>query len=189
MSETLTLKQKLFTEHYLKTGNGTESARVAGYEGSTNTLAVVAHENLRNPKIRQVIDERLRGVVMSSNEVLRRLSQHARASITDVLNENGFFDIETAKLRGTDHLLKKLKIKRRIEHREDLGDVEFVDYELEIHDPQAALVQLGRHYGLFPTQLKVTDDTADRVINDALKRHGLPNPETFGGEPVVDSEM
>lgn len=189
MSEKLTLKQKLFIEHYLKTSNGTEAARVAGYEGLPNTLAVVAHENLRKPYIRQIIDERLRSIVMESDEVLRRLSQHARASLADVLDENGFFDLDTAKRRGTDHLLKKLKIKRRIEHHEDRGDTEFLDYEFEIHDPQSALVHLGKHYGLFPTQIKVTDETADKLIDEALEKHNLPKPETFAGEPVLESEM
>ena len=47
----LTHKQQLYVEHYNKTGNGTESARVAGYKGTDVTLAAVGYENLNKPHI------------------------------------------------------------------------------------------------------------------------------------------
>lgn len=53
----LTPKQKRFVAEYLKTGNGTESARRAGYAGNDVTLANVATENLRKPYIAQAIEK------------------------------------------------------------------------------------------------------------------------------------
>lgn len=51
----LTPKQSLFVKEYLKTGNATESARRAGYQGNANTLGQVGDENLKKPKIAQAI--------------------------------------------------------------------------------------------------------------------------------------
>lgn len=54
----LTAKQLRFVEHYIELGNGTEAARLAGYEGSTGTLALIASENIRKPKIAAAIEQR-----------------------------------------------------------------------------------------------------------------------------------
>ena len=37
--------------------------------------------------------------------------------------------------------------------------------------------------------IKLTIEDADKVIDGAIAAHGLPAPETFGGEPVQKSEM
>lgn len=176
----LTLKQKLFVESYLETHNGVEACRRAGYKGNYKTLGVVASENLDKPNIAAEIQRRVSMAVMDSNEVLRRLSQHARASLADLLTEQGEFSLKEAKKRGTDHLLKKLKVRK---------DKEGITYEYEIHDPQSALVHLGKHLGLFPTKIEITAGDADRLIDGAAKAHGLPIPETFGGEPLEKPEM
>ena len=176
----LTIKQKLFVDYYLESRNGVESAKRAGYKGNRNTLHVVASENLRKPTIAAEVQKRTAMSAMQADEVLRRLSQHARASLADLLTESGEFSLKEAKRKGVDHLLKKLKVRK---------DATGISYEYEIHDPQAALVHLGKHLGLFPNQIKLTVDDADKLINEAAKRHGLPLPETFGGEPVVQSEM
>lgn len=51
-----TERQKKFIQFF--DGNGTEAARKAGYNGKGNSLGVMAHELLRNPKIREAIDKR-----------------------------------------------------------------------------------------------------------------------------------
>jgi len=56
MSKQLTVKQQAFTIAMYTPGsksygNGTESARAAGYKGNDNTLATVAKENTRKPQI------------------------------------------------------------------------------------------------------------------------------------------
>lgn len=53
------------------------------------------------------------------------------------------------------------------------------------------LIWLGKqHLGqLDKLNLVITPDDADKLIDEAAKEHGLPIPETFGGEPVLKSEM
>lgn len=55
-SNKLTAKQIKFIEAY--SGNGVEAAKLAGYKGNDNTLAQVAHENLRKPEIADAIKSR-----------------------------------------------------------------------------------------------------------------------------------
>ncbi len=52
----LTPRQRKFIAVYA--GNGTEAARLAGYNGSDNVLAQVARENLRKPQIALALKER-----------------------------------------------------------------------------------------------------------------------------------
>ena len=54
MADKLTPKQALFVSEYLKTGNGTEAARRAGYKGNDVTLGQVAAENLKKPQIKRI---------------------------------------------------------------------------------------------------------------------------------------
>ena len=58
MADKLTPKQALFVSEYLKTGNGTEAARRAGYKGNDVTLCQVGKENLRKPLVAAAIKEK-----------------------------------------------------------------------------------------------------------------------------------
>jgi hypothetical protein len=59
----LTERQRKFVDAYMgeANGNGTKAARLAGYAGDDNTLAVAAYDLLRTPKIRSALDARLEG--------------------------------------------------------------------------------------------------------------------------------
>lgn len=153
----LTTKQRLFVEFYLADPNGTQAAKKAGYKGTDNALGVMAKKLLSNAKILALVSKRVTDAVMSADEVLRRLSEHASASLADVLTEDGVFNLATAKANGKDHLLKKLKVRY---------DKEGTTHEYEIHDPQAALVHLGRYHKLFTDKTEHSGEVevATRVI-------------------------
>jgi hypothetical protein len=53
----LTFKQYVFANNYIKSGNGLQSARLAGYKGNQNTLGVMANENLHKEAIIKYIDD------------------------------------------------------------------------------------------------------------------------------------
>lgn len=52
----LTQKQQIFADVY--DGNGTEACRKAGYKGNDNVLGVQAKNNLKIPKILEIIQKR-----------------------------------------------------------------------------------------------------------------------------------
>lgn len=146
----LTGKQKLFADYYVGEANlnATKAAIRAGY--SEKTARFIGHENLTKPNILAYIEKRLDELTMSSKEILAGLTNEAKGSISDVLDENGFFDYVGMCERGADKLLKKLKIKKTTRREKGSEDgIEEITYEFEMYDAQAAKVHLGKYHGLF----------------------------------------
>jgi phage terminase small subunit len=128
-------KHQAFVEHYLDTWNATTAAKRAGY--SAKSAYAQGSRLLRNAEVHKLIEERLADLAMGPKEVLARLSAMASSSLEDFLNDKGQIDLKKARTSGRMHLVKKYTV-------DPLGKK-----TLELHDPQAALVQLGRHYKLF----------------------------------------
>lgn len=155
MAVQLTAKQAAFAAHYIRCKNQTEAARLAGYAGDDNTLAVIGYENLRKPKIRDEIARLASLQTMPPSEVIERLTEHARTNMADFIKIQAglpFIDLEKAQTAAKLHQLKKFKVTKQ-------------GVEIELYDAQAALVQLGRHYGLFTDKLQV-DDWRSQAIAD-----------------------
>lgn len=143
----LNIKQRAFTEFYLTAWNATEAARLAGYKHPH----VQGARLLSDIRIRAVIDERLQQLAMGADEVLARLSQQASASMEDFIDLSWGtprIDLQKAEKAGKLHLLKKVSY-----------DKEGRLSGIELHDSQAALVQIGRYHKLF----------TDRVVVDWRK--------------------
>lgn len=160
----LTRKQKAFVQAYLATFNATEAARRAKYNGDDATLASVGWENLRKPEIAKAVQERLAAQVMSADEVLNRLSDHARADIKDFLavSANGDVALDIQAAEGKTHLIKKVTQRHSTRTTKDSVTEDTV-ITLELHDAQAALVHIGKHHKLFVEQHEVT--VTDLLIN------------------------
>lgn len=81
----LTPKQKAFADYYLKTGNATEAAKLAGY--SENSAKQIGTENLSKPSISQYIAERQKQVedsrIADISEVLQFFTSVMRGEIKD----------------------------------------------------------------------------------------------------------
>ncbi|HNP71001.1 MAG TPA: terminase small subunit [Kouleothrix sp.] len=132
----LTTKQQAFIEHYLRTWNASQAARDAGY--SEKTARAIGAENLTKPDIQAAIQARLSELKMGADEVLTRLTEHARGSMHDFLRvdeeeitltwslmripttADGESDLADAvmqlarqeNVRPTDHILQTATVKR-----------------------------------------------------------------------------
>lgn len=175
----LSTKQRAFVEHYLTLWNGYKAAKAAGY--SETSARHQASRMLSNDNIRAAIQERLAELKMGADEVLTRLTEHARSSPAP------FLDITPeGELRGFDlsedkplHLLRKVSMTRR-KTRDDATDetVTIENVTIELHDAQAALTLLGKHHRLFVDRtehtgadggpIEVTD--ARTILADKLAR-------------------
>lgn len=146
-------KQKKFIESYLGECNlnATRAAITAGY--SEKSAAVIGHENLRKPNIRRAIDDRLSSNVLTASESLSILSIQAKGTISDVLDENGRFDLERVTKRQADRLIKKLKVTEKLDSE---GNTIERTYDLELHDAQAAAEKVGRFHKLFIDKREVS---------------------------------
>ncbi len=166
-------KESAFVEHYLRTWNGTLSMREAGYRGNDNNLAAMASEYLRKPKIRTLIDRRLREITMSADEVLKRLHDMATCSIADFYDESGSLDWEKIKTRG--HLIKELTY------------LPGAKISIKLYSAKDALALLGKYYSLFTDRVKI-DDWRSEII--ALIRDGRINSddveEEFGADIATE---
>ena len=163
-------KQRAFIEQYLRTLNGTEAARLAGYKGDDNSLGVTAYGNLRKPKIRSEIDRRMSELTMQANEVIYRLHDHAKASLESFIqfNNNGTFwvDIDKARNAGVLHLAKEIKQDKRVYTDKDGNTETTYRTEVKIHDSQAALDKLARYYGLFVDRKHITGNIHVAKLSD-----------------------
>lgn len=173
-SDGLTIKQRLFIDHYIICMNGTEAARLAGYEGDTAQLSVISSQNLRKLSISREINRRLEAFTMSANEVLIHLTDIARGDIADALNASGGIDPLEAKRRGKSHLIKRFKTKQITSEDSDIYET-----EIEMYDRLDALKTLAKFHSLLVDRVKVDDWRSDII---ALLKEGKVTPEAVLNE-------
>jgi hypothetical protein len=155
---TLTGMQRRFLIEYLaaEKPNATSAAEKAGYSTPNKS----GPRLLKNPKIREAIDEFFYAQEMSAREVIARLSDQARGSLGDFLDiEDGrdpALSLAKAKRENKLHLLKKYKQKRTSYVNKDDEETVTEWIEVELHDPQSALVHIGRYHGLFTDKTDIT---------------------------------
>ena len=146
----MTKKQKRFVEEYLIDLNATQAAIRAGY--SPHTAKDIGCENLAKPNIAAAISkamaERSRRTGINQDRVLQELARIGFAKITDVV------DPETAKIlpdASEDDLacIQSIKIKPN-----EFG----TEREVKLYDKKAALVDLGKHLGLFKDKVELSGD-------------------------------
>ena len=146
----MTKKQKRFVEEYLIDLNATQAAIRAGY--SPHTAKDIGCENLAKPNIAaaisQAMAERSRRTGINQDRVLQELVRIGFAKITDVV------DPETAKIladASEDDLacIQSIKIKPN-----EFG----TEREVKKKKKKAALVDLGKHLGLFKDKVELSGD-------------------------------
>ena len=169
MTKKLTDKQQAFIEAYLTSWNATQAAIDAKY--SPKTARVTGPENLSKPAIQEAIQARLTELKMSADEVLTRLTEHARGSLEDFLQiERVAYHPRQAVPDPTETdpkavrwvedpvPVERLIIRLDLEQARDRGTLHLLkkmkwnqwgEPEIEIHDSQAALALLGKAHGLF----------------------------------------
>ena len=134
-------KHKAFINNYFKYHmNGTE-AYVHTY-GTKNraTARANASELLAKPNIKAEVARRVSEGAMSADEVLFALGNMARASVDDIIkiDDKGHvaLDFAKAKENGAIHLIKSIIPTSN-------------GTRVELHDQQTALVNIGKHLGMF----------------------------------------
>lgn len=152
----LTDQQALFVDEYLLDLNGAGAARRAGY--AEHNARQQAHYLLTKPYIREAIEKRLAGLAMGKEEVLRRLAEQARGSLDPFIVEDISrpgrvrLDLSTDDAKLAIGTVKKVKIKTLFVGKGARQET----VEIELVDPQAALVHLGKAHGLFVEKHEVT---------------------------------
>lgn len=158
-TKALSGKQKAFVEHYIVTLNATEAARRALYKGSDSTLRVVGHENLAKPNIKSAIADRLKPLAMSAEEVLARVTEHARTSMADFVSvgDSGdvFLDLKKANDLGRLGAIKKLTETTTTRSFGDDAAIETRKVTIELYGADSAHDKLMRYHSLYNDKIKV----------------------------------
>ena len=169
----LTGKQKAFIDHYLANGfNGTRAAEAAGYKGSYSAWGVIAHENLRNPKIKAAIEQAMKDQAMGADEALARIGAMGRGDIRDLMG------LSWTELQGHPQASLIKKVKRRTKTL--LGNVHQEHFEIEMYDAQAAVNTVLKHHGLLKDGVTININI-DLVVQavQALEAAGLDPAAAF----------
>ncbi len=160
----MTKKQKRFVEEYLIDLNATQAAIRAGY--SPDTAGSIGAENLKKPEIKSRIDkamaERSKRTGINQDRVLQELARIGFARITDAIDPN------TAKIRkdaSEDDLacIQSIKIKPN-----EFG----TEREVKMYDKRAALVDLGKHLGLFSSEKDTEKPIQITFVKASEKQNG-----------------
>ncbi len=144
----LSYKQKAFIEAYLETWNASEAARRAGYAHAWQA----GSRMLRNVEVKAEIEQRLGEMAMSANEVLARLSEQARVSMKDFVLP-GTANLDVAALQAKGHLVKSISHTR-------------YGVRIELHDGQAALIQMGKAHNLFVERHELSGPNGGPIKTD-----------------------
>lgn len=170
----LTPKQQLFAEEYLVDLNATRAYRAAGYTGSDNVCASEGHKLLRNPKVQAAIQigraKRSMRTEITQDMVLKELARIGFSDIRNLFDDNGNLkhitmmdDASAASIQS----IEVATVKRR--KGEEGGEAEDIEVEgtlkVKLWDKRAALIDMGRHLGMFREKIDVTvkEDLADML--------------------------
>lgn len=160
----LTKKQKVFVEEYLIDLNATQAAIRAGY--SPDTAQEQSSRLLSNVMVKAAVDkamaERSRRTGVNADRVLLELAKIGFANITDVV------DVDTAKIREDAKeedlaCIQSIKIKPT-----EYG----TEREIKMYDKKAALVDIGKHLGMFKDKLELSGslDAEKTKLDDLLQQ-------------------
>ena len=125
-ANTLTEKERIFADEYIKTTNATQSAIKAGY--SEKTASSKGSQLLRKVKVRQYIDEvmdkRSKNTIATADEVLQYLSRVMNGEEKDAfgLDVSVADRTKAAELLGKRHMLFIDKVKLDAEIEIDISD-------------------------------------------------------------------
>jgi phage terminase small subunit len=177
-SKPLTLKQRQFVDAYVgqARGNATEAARIAGYSDPEQS----GWQNKKKVDISAAIEAELKLRTLGADEVLERLTQHAQGTLRHFVylsGDNVTVDLGTEDALAHLHLLKKIKTKRKTGGKED-DRWEEIETEIELHDPQAALVHLGRYHKLFTDRQEIGGTNGGPILITAIEAvRPAPRPD------------
>jgi phage terminase small subunit len=171
---TLTAKQQCFVAEYLVDLNATQAAIRAGY--SEKTAAAIGCENLSKPAIQAAVavamEKRQKRTEVTQDFVIGELLKIARANMMNYMRAGADGDpyLDFSKLTEEQAAaLSEVTVDDYVEGRgENSRAVKRVRFKL--YDKRAALVDLGRHLGMFTDNVKHSGGLTIESLLDKLEK-------------------
>jgi len=159
----LTAKQQCFVAEYLVDMNATQAAIRAGY--SAKTAGAIGDEVLKKPEIAEAIksamDARSERTEITQDMVLRELAKIGFSDLRKMFSNGNLIAIDALDDESAACLSSIEVVTRRVPGGEE-SEVEHVA-KIKVWDKQAALVNIGRHLGMFTDKvdMNVKGDIAE----------------------------
>lgn len=167
----LTPKQRAFVREYLIDLNATQAAIRAGY--SEATAAAIGAENLTKPNIAdaiaKAIEDRATRTDITADRVLKELAKIGFADIRKAVSWQSGLITEEDNPDGGDIAVIKTIVTNNVqviasdEIDDDtasaISEISQTDkggLKIKFHDKRAALVDIGKHLGMFKDKIEVT---------------------------------
>lgn len=159
----LTAKQQRFVDEYLVDLNATQAAIRAGY--SEKTAEVIGYENLRKPQIAIAIEQRMkdreRRTEITQDRVLRELAKIGFADIRRAIEwgpEVMIVDEETGETGIANGVALIPSDKIDDDTSAAISEISQTAQGIKVkfHDKRAALVDIGKHLGMFKERVELT---------------------------------
>jgi phage terminase small subunit len=168
----MTPKQCRFVEEYLVDLNATQAAKRAGY--SQRTAFAIGRENLHKPSIQAALtaamDDRARRTEITADRVLRELALIGFANMADYMRAGPSGDpvLDFSRLtREQAAALVEVTVEDFMDGRgEDARAVRRVKFKLA--DKRAALVDMGKHLGMFVERIKDETERPAIIVGEPL---------------------
>jgi phage terminase small subunit len=165
----LTPKQAAFVAEYLIDLNATQAAIRAGY--SAQTARQAAAENLSKPNIadavQKAMDERAERTGITADQVLRKLASLGFSDIRRIFTPDGGLRSPTEMDEEGAAAIQSVEvITRRVPGNE--RQIEQI-HKIRLADKLGALVQIGRHLGMFKGDEKPTAEVHVHFAADESK--------------------
>lgn len=175
----LTAKQRAFVREYLIDLNATQAAIRAGY--SADTAEQGGAQLYRNIKIRAAIDAamkmRAERTEITADRVLKELAKIGFSDLRKAVRWESALVTEEDNPDGGDVSIIKRIVTNRVEliASEDLDDDTAAaiseisqnasgGVKIKLHDKKGALVDLGRHLGLFTDNIAMKHEASDPLV-------------------------
>jgi phage terminase small subunit len=164
-----------FVENIAQGKKGPDAVIDAGWNQSRESASVTAHRLLRNAKISEAVEKRkeeaMRRAQIHTDVIVGSLAEIATASLADVLDENGEFDLEAAREKGTDHLIKKLKTIT-FDTKDKDGNITSTrtTHEYEMYSRLDALGQLRDNFGMKQEARPNSHTEVEQAIQDFMRK-------------------
>lgn len=179
----LSIADETFIQHLLETGSATEAeVRTTGTKMKRSAVKSNAKRRMKKPAVRRRIEElrqgRLKQHEVTAENVIGRLAAIAFTDIRDVVEWGDTLavkDVETNEVHTVDSVAFRASKKLSPEAAAAIASIEKSKdgaIKIKFHDKRAALVDLGKHLGIF----KVDNEQAAKAAAEAAAAAASKDP-------------
>jgi phage terminase small subunit len=179
---TLNRKQQRFVDEYLIDLNATQAAIRAGY--SPKTAGQIGDENLKKPQIAEAIEkavsERSARTGITADRVLAELAKIGFADIRKAIKWYSQANVAAIDDPDSEALVEEGALRFAVQNQVELVSSDEIDdataaaiaeigqsstgaLKVKLHDKRAALVDIGKHLGMFKERVELTGKDGNAI--------------------------